>query len=101
MPATTTPACGSSPRRLLAWGFTSERPWPKGPPSCSSRSGIGPCWDRAENQRLHRAPDLWSPQADRQLGWSGRYGSVLVPVSYTHLRAHETVLDLVCRLLLE
>ena len=24
----------------------------------------------------------------------------LVPVSYTHLRAHETVLDLVCRLLL-
>mgnify|MGYP003380734502 CR=1 FL=1 len=37
---------------------------------------------------------------------SGR-GSVLttgvhpVPVSYTHLRAHETVLDIVCRLLLE
>ena len=26
---------------------------------------------------------------------------VLKPVSYTHLRAHETVLDLVCRLLLE
>src|SRR5665811_1710677 len=26
---------------------------------------------------------------------------VLVPLSYTHLRAHETVLDLVCRLLLE
>ena len=25
----------------------------------------------------------------------------LRPVSYTHLRAHETVLDLVCRLLLE
>ena len=24
-----------------------------------------------------------------------------VPVSYTHLRAHETVLDLVCRRLLE
>ena len=27
--------------------------------------------------------------------------SVQIPVSYTHLRAHETVLDLVCRLLLE
>eukprot|EP00657_Telonema_sp_P-1_P008624 TRINITY_DN3017_c0_g1_i1.p1 TRINITY_DN3017_c0_g1~~TRINITY_DN3017_c0_g1_i1.p1 ORF type:complete len:125 (-),score=49.09 TRINITY_DN3017_c0_g1_i1:42-416(-) len=27
--------------------------------------------------------------------------STLVSVSYTHLRAHETVLDLVCRLLLE
>ena len=26
---------------------------------------------------------------------------VTEPVSYTHLRAHETVLDLVCRLLLE
>src|SRR5665811_1198400 len=28
-------------------------------------------------------------------------GDILVAVSYTHLRAHETVLDLVCRLLLE
>ena len=27
--------------------------------------------------------------------------SAVIPVSYTHLRAHETVLDLVCRLLLE
>ena len=26
---------------------------------------------------------------------------ISVTVSYTHLRAHETVLDLVCRLLLE
>ena len=25
----------------------------------------------------------------------------LITVSYTHLRAHETVLDIVCRLLLE
>ena len=28
-------------------------------------------------------------------------GRSVCPVSYTHLRAHETVLDLVCRLLLE
>ena len=28
-------------------------------------------------------------------------GRAIRPVSYTHLRAHETVLDLVCRLLLE
>ena len=27
--------------------------------------------------------------------------ALYAPVSYTHLRAHETVLDLVCRLLLE
>ena len=39
------------------------------------------------------------------LAGDGRPGQhlngVLEPVSYTHLRAHETVLDLVCRLLLE
>ena len=29
------------------------------------------------------------------------HGRAMGPVSYTHLRAHETVLDLVCRLLLE
>ena len=29
------------------------------------------------------------------------YFQLYTPVSYTHLRAHETVLDLVCRLLLE
>ena len=31
----------------------------------------------------------------------GLYCQGCEPVSYTHLRAHETVLDLVCRLLLE
>ena len=29
------------------------------------------------------------------------YAVGVIAVSYTHLRAHETVLDLVCRLLLE
>ena len=32
-------------------------------------------------------------------GWCDK--DEILPVSYTHLRAHETVLDLVCRLLLE
>ena len=39
-----------------------------------------------------------------QLQWfplRGLTSSNWEPVSYTHLRAHETVLDLVCRLLLE
>ena len=31
----------------------------------------------------------------------GPFAGGILPVSYTHLRAHETVLDLVCRLLLE
>ena len=30
-----------------------------------------------------------------------KLGTTQAPVSYTHLRAHETVLDIVCRLLLE
>ena len=35
-------------------------------------------------------------EAIKQIKWNGQEA-----VSYTHLRAHETVLDLVCRLLLE
>src|SRR5664280_3232401 len=34
-------------------------------------------------------------------GLSSEESAEIKPVSYTHLRAHETVLDLVCRLLLE
>ena len=40
----------------------------------------------------------------KKLGWVKKGERVVViadTVSYTHLRAHETVLDLVCRLLLE
>ena len=39
------------------------------------------------------------------IGWlvdgAAIVNQISLPVSYTHLRAHETVLDLVCRLLLE
>ncbi len=38
--------------------------------------------------------DLDSPE-------NNLFGDALVPVSYTHLRAHETLRYLVCRLLLE
>src|SRR5664280_369007 len=48
------------------------------------------------------------PPAARMISWNVscmclacRISSWLHSVSYTHLRAHETVLDLVCRLLLE
>ena len=36
-----------------------------------------------------------------QLNYFGTIRMIMGPVSYTHLRAHETVLELVCRLLLE
>ena len=44
--------------------------------------------------------DAVEPERGTGLGGGGPQHGVL-PVSYTHLRAHETVLDLVCRLLLE
>ena len=45
---------------------------------------------------LARQPTVISHLLDTSV-----YCQPLKPVSYTHLRAHETVLDLVCRLLLE
>mgnify|MGYP003380322173 CR=1 FL=1 len=45
--------------------------------------------DRVARARRHQQPAFVAPAV------------AVGPVSYTHLRAHETVLDLVCRLLLE
>ena len=53
----------------------------------------------AEHVRIRRSARLVLPQEMREdpiLVFAGE----IDPVSYTHLRAHETVLDLVCRLLL-
>ena len=42
------------------------------------------------------------PAGERSAGFADPAANdPVAPVSYTHLRAHETVLDLVCRLLLE
>ena len=43
-------------------------------------------------------PQVFLPLSNINLQYLIDY---IFPVSYTHLRAHETVLDLVCRLLLE
>src|SRR5664280_3657974 len=48
------------------------------------------------NQHVHRPVGVRRVRSDA----AARRASAR-PVSYTHLRAHETVLDLVCRLLLE
>ena len=47
--------------------------------------------------RSYRTGDRAVEMADGNIDYKGRMDAV----SYTHLRAHETVLDLVCRLLLE
>ena len=46
-------------------------------------------------------PNTGDPDASLQGPVATDLDEALEPVSYTHLRAHETVLDLVCRLLLE
>ena len=40
-------------------------------------------------------------EAGRRVNLNDLWIAAIASVSYTHLRAHETVLDLVCRLLLE
>ena len=57
-----------------------------------------------------RMPGVGGIEACRRIRWAVPETRIIMltmsdeeddPVSYTHLRAHETVLDLVCRLLLE
>ena len=50
---------------------------------------------------LHGGPRTQITETARHLPSHGVQVRFFDPVSYTHLRAHETVLDLVCRLLLE
>ncbi|HAN63520.1 MAG TPA: hypothetical protein DCQ79_06595, partial [Rhizobiales bacterium] len=64
---------------------------------------LGKPWYRRRSLRAFRddtslsaTPSLW-PSIEQALG-NSRF---LIPVSYTHLRAHETKANLVCRLLLE
>ena len=73
---------------------------------------------RSTLDRSSAASDVYKRQADGGRGmtwapanplwltgavavWLALWALNIGPVSYTHLRAHETVLDLVCRLLLE
>src|SRR5664280_3330533 len=52
-----------------------------------------------------RTPSNWEKRKAFPCFGAPAHGKILpcasIAVSYTHLRAHETVLDLVCRLLLE
>src|SRR5665811_592875 len=83
----------SIPRSARAW---MTRGW-------IARVGCEPAertWTLPADRCLANAAAIW----ERPALWTqtNRISGVLVAtsVSYTHLRAHETVLDLVCRLLL-
>ena len=59
-----------------------------------------PVFCPADGSEIGQVPHATTSDLDRALE-SSLEGFNIWPVSYTHLRAHETVLDLVCRLLLE
>ena len=61
----------------------------KSPRAVDYLKGRGVSGEIAQRYGLGYAPEGWRHLA-----------SVFAPVSYTHLRAHEPVLDLVCRLLI-
>ena len=80
---------------------------PPGPLPRSVWSGIAEAARHDFNERLRQrkiATSRWKTGpnlVDRLLGKELCVLAWAAAVSYTHLRAHETVLDLVCRLLLE
>src|SRR5665811_2236835 len=64
------------------------------PQACPRAMTACVVWAKASTRSWRRAGAAGSGDMERAYLGCG-------PVSYTHLRAHETVLDLVCRLLLE
>src|SRR5664280_2453655 len=76
----------TSPR--LAQG---KRPWGSGPSRLLDVQRL----QVSEESRIAPA------SSSRTIQTKHPFNIDIIPVSYTHLRAHETVLDLVCRLLLE
>src|SRR5664280_3547349 len=76
----------------------SRRWWTPGRPECKTGCRTGRPGPAATTVRGCRRPD--GGPGRRTDRCRVRVAAGPVPVSYTHLRAHETVLDLVCRLLL-
>ena len=69
---------------IISTGYNGS---PRGLPHCSEETCLRQTLSSLEKSHLCRGV-----HAEQ---------NTIIPVSYTHLRAHETVLDLVCRLLLE
>eukprot|EP00657_Telonema_sp_P-1_P007905 TRINITY_DN28279_c0_g1_i1.p1 TRINITY_DN28279_c0_g1~~TRINITY_DN28279_c0_g1_i1.p1 ORF type:complete len:126 (-),score=37.56 TRINITY_DN28279_c0_g1_i1:10-387(-) len=104
----THPVFGKRPRSLLVKGICTAQ-WV---PSKGWRLGYGTIQTAViPSAELYTVNPRCTPFCDSSTrgmvsvshsAWGGIRGfRTTVTVSYTHLRAHETVLDLVCRLLLE
>src|SRR5665811_886578 len=89
-------------REWASWLLARELGWHIIPPTVVRRGphGVG-------SLQLYLAPKEDALDRDEALEYWSQVSPVMEqialfdPVSYTHLRAHETVLELVCRLLLE
>src|SRR5664280_3560790 len=82
---TGTQAWPMSERRRAEWVVTAREVLGEVANAAARAQGAGMTWEQAMAFALHQLLNVIEDEA----------------VSYTHLRAHETVLDLVCRLLLE
>src|SRR5665811_108855 len=70
-----------------------SRPQPKPKMNCP----VAVLGDVTGSVMMKNAPSI-KPPDNRWYSGPAKCAGLTVPVSYTHLRAHETVLDLVCRL---
>ncbi len=94
-------ATGKRPYKHGIIGFTEPDPSGKGvrPVYITSRK-VKAMWNIFNQHGMKSHVIGWWPSHPAE-PINGTMISNLYPVSYTHLRAHETVLELVCRLLLE
>src|SRR5450756_2778473 len=90
-----------SGRQRSAGTFTSERAALRAARRSESKVETGGWIDHASGRITFReyVEQVWLPSRHVEVSTLAGYHSY--PVSYTHLRAHETRHDLVCRLLLE
>src|SRR5664280_3418772 len=91
-PKTMTDRAGSDASRCLPMRPSTSRL----PGNRRDRSAAGTISDRTSPARAQRASLARPPRERRPGGGGGGCRLPIRAVSYTHLRAHETVLDLVC-----
>ena len=89
-----------SPAVMAAMGTVLTNKYAEGYPGHRYYGGCADV-DIVENIARERACRLFGAEHANVQPHSGAQANLAVYVSYTHLRAHETGLDIVCRLLLE